>query len=64
MTQKEPFDNAQDRLAYVKEQWKCLNHCPSCGKCHILRGRDPEILYADFIEGKRSYMDITKEIRQ
>ena len=34
-----------------------------CGKCHILKGRDPETLYADYIEGKRSYMDVTLEIR-
>ena len=53
-----------ERIAYVDEQWKCLNHCPSCGKCHILKGRDPETLYADFIDGKRSYMDITLEIRK
>ena len=32
-------------------------------KCRILKGRDAEILYADYIEGKRSYMDITLEIR-
>ena len=34
-----------------------------CGKCHILKGRDPETLYADYIKGKRSYMDVTLEIR-
>ena len=34
-----------------------------CGKCHILKGRNEEQLYADYIDGKRSYMDITLEIR-
>jgi len=53
-----------ERIAFVKEQWRCLNHCPSCGKCHILKGRDPEILYADYIDGTRQYIDITKEIRR
>ncbi len=37
--------------------------CEACGKCRILKGRDAETLYADYIEGKRSYMDITLEIR-
>lgn len=41
----------------------CLNDCESCGKCRILRGRVAEVLYADYIEGKRSYMDITFDIR-
>lgn len=54
----------EQRIAYVREQWKCLNHCPSCGKCYILKGRDAEELYADYIEGTRPYIEITKEIRQ
>ena len=51
------------RLAYVLEAWKCLHDCEVCGKCRILKGRDAETLYTDYIEGKRSYMDITLEIR-
>lgn len=53
----------EERRAYVLEAWKCLHDCESCGKCHILKGRDAETLYADYIEGKRHYMDITLEIR-
>lgn len=53
----------EERLAYVQEAWKCLQDCDACGKCRILKGRDAETLYADYIEGKRSYMDITLEIR-
>ena len=53
----------EERRAYVFEAWKCLNDCEACGKCRILRGRDTETLYADYIEGKREYMDITLEIR-
>ncbi len=54
----------EERRAYVLEAWKCLNDCEACGKCRILRGRDPETLYAEYINGKRSYMDITLEIRK
>ena len=53
----------EERRTYVQEAWKCLHNCELCGKCHILRGRDAETLYADYIEGKRSYMDVTLEIR-
>ena len=53
----------EERVAYILEAWKCLHDCESCGKCRIMKGRDAEVLYADYIEGKRSYMDITLEIR-
>ncbi len=54
----------EERRAYVIDAWKCLNDCEACGKCRILKGRDPETLYADYINGKRSYMDITLELRK
>ena len=47
----------------MAEAWKCLHDCEACGKCRILRGKDAEVLYADYIEGKRSYMDVTLEVR-
>ena len=59
------IDNStkEERQAYVLEAWKCLHNCDECGKCYILKGRDVEVLYADYIEGKRNYIDITLEIR-
>ena len=57
-------DSSRDeRQEFVREAWKCLHDCEMCGKCRILKGRDAEIVYADYIEGKRTYMDITLEIR-
>lgn len=53
----------EERLEYVQDRWRCLCNCELCGKCNILRGRDAEIVYEDYIEGRRSYMDITFEIR-
>ncbi len=41
-----------------------MHNCELCGKCHILKGRNEEKLYAEYIDGKRSYMDITLEIRK
>ena len=52
-----------ERQAYVREKWECMHNCELCGKCDVLKGRSEEILYADYIDGKRSYMDITLEIR-
>ena len=57
-------DSTKDeRRAYVLEAWRCLHDCEAGGKCRVLRGVDAELLYADYIEGVRSYMDITLEIR-
>ena len=53
----------EERLNYVLKAWKCQHNCDECGKCRILKGRDAEVLYADYIEGKQSYMDVTLEIR-
>ena len=53
----------EERRAYVDEAWRCLHDCELCGKCRILKGRDAEILYTDYIDGIRSYMEITLEIR-
>ena len=48
----------EERRAYVLDAWKCLNDCEACGKCRILRGRDPETLYADYINGTREYIEL------
>ena len=53
----------EERRAFVADAWKCLHNCELCGKCHVLKGKDAETLYADYIEGKRTYMDITLQIR-
>ena len=58
------FSDREERLAFVREQWKCLHNCEICGKCHILKGRNEDVIYADYIEGKRSYEEITLNIRQ
>jgi hypothetical protein len=53
----------EERLEYVQDRWRCLCNCELCGKCNILRGRDAEIVFEEYIEGNRSYMDIIVEIR-
>ena len=54
---------SEERRAFVLDAWECLHDCESCGKCHILKGKDAETLYADYIKGLRSYMDVTLDIR-
>lgn len=53
----------EERRSYVLNAWRCLHDCEACGKCRILRGKDPETLYTDYIEGRSSYMEVTLELR-
>lgn len=53
----------EERRAYVLNAWRCLHDCEACGKCRVLRGKDPETLYADYIDGKLSYIEVTLELR-
>lgn len=54
----------EERLTYVRKTWECMHNCELCGKCHVLKGRDAETLYADYIDGRRTYLDVTLEIRK
>ena len=53
----------EERLEFIREEFKCLGNCPICGKCSFLRGREAEDLYADYIDGQRSFREITTEHR-
>lgn len=53
----------EERQTYVRNAWQCLHDCDLCGKCKILKGKEAETLYADYIEGEKSFLDITLEIR-
>ncbi len=53
----------EERLEYLRDAWKCLGNCEICGKCSVLKGRDEEKVYSDYIEGRRSYIEISMELR-
>ena len=53
----------EERRRYIREKFPCRADCDNCGLCRIYRGRDLEQVYADYIEGRRSFADIAKEYR-
>ncbi|MBR5201266.1 MAG: hypothetical protein IKW31_05910 [Alistipes sp.] len=53
----------EERLAYVQDRWRCLCNCELCGKCNMLKGRDAEIVYEEYIEGRKTYREITLTLR-
>lgn len=54
----------EERERYVREKWRCLANCEICGKCSILHGRDAEEVYRDYIDGIRTYMEVSLTMRQ
>lgn len=54
----------EERDAYVKNTLQCKSDCENCGMCKIFRGKSPEVVYADYIDGKRTFSEITMEYRQ
>lgn len=54
----------EQREQYVIDTFRCISDCDNCGACQFLKGKAAEELYADFIDGKRSFRDITLEARQ
>jgi len=53
----------EERLSFVKEEFKCIGNCRLCGNCAFLRGKEAEDLYKDYIDGIREFIEITKEHR-
>lgn len=53
----------REREEYIKTTFRCKNNCELCGLCHVFRGKDPLIVYADYIDGRNSFEEISKKIR-
>ena len=54
---------SEERRAYIEERFRCISDCDSCGICVMYRNQDPLVVYQDYIDGKRTFMDITSEYR-
>lgn len=53
----------EQRIAYIKQTFWCRSDCDSCGICQIFHGKDPLAVYADYIDGKRTFREISEEYR-
>ncbi len=49
----------EERRAYIKERFPCLSNCDLCGLCKVFHGMDAERAYADYIRGKREFLDVS-----
>lgn len=53
----------EERETYIFETFQCKGDCDYCGFCAMYRGKTPEVVYDDYIKGKRSFQEITQEYR-
>lgn len=42
----------EERLAYVRERYRCISDCDQCGLCKVFHGRDPEHALVAYIDGE------------
>ncbi len=53
----------QERETYVRELFTCRSDCDACGLCAVFKGKEPEVAYEDYIEGIRSFYEISEQYR-
>ena len=53
----------EERRQYIKNAFKCIADCDMCGLCTVLRGKDPELAYEDYIKGKRDFMAVSQDYK-
>ena len=54
---------AEERRSYIKQRYHCIADCDMCGLCTVFRGKDPEEAYQDYIEGIRSFVDVSSDLK-
>ena len=53
----------EERIDYIKNRFPCIADCDMCGLCKVFHGKDAETAYADYIQGKRSFVEVSRYFR-
>ena len=54
---------SEERRAYIKDRFPCIADCDMCGLCKVFRGKDAETAYADYINGNRSFAEVSADYK-
>ena len=54
----------EERRSYIKNRFPCIADCDMCGLCTVFHGKDAELAYEDYIMGKRSFIDVSKDYKR
>ena len=55
--------NEEQREQFIRERFMCISNCENCGICKVLRGKTPEVAFADYIKGKREFIEVQQDYR-
>lgn len=55
---------AEERRAYIKERYHCISDCDMCGLCKVFHGKDPELAFKEYIDGERSFAEVSADYRR
>lgn len=54
----------KERRDYIKNRYPCIADCDLCGLCKVFHGKDPEDAYDDYINGRRSFSEVSKDFKR
>ena len=54
----------EERRKYIKDRYPCIADCDMCGLCTVFRGKDAETVYADYIQGVRSFAEVSDDYKR
>ena len=54
----------EERRAYIKERFPCIADCDMCGLCKVFHGKDAETAYADYIQGIRTFPEVSEDYKR
>ena len=49
----------EERRRYIKERFPCIADCDMCGLCKVFRGKDAETAYKEYIDGEKSFLEVS-----
>ena len=52
----------EQREAYIKHRFRCISNCALCGNCVVLHGREADDAYAEYINGQKSFVEVSRSL--
>ena len=54
----------EERRDYIKKRFPCIADCDMCGLCKVFHGKDAQTAYADYIQGIRTFMEVSEDYKR
>lgn len=53
----------EEREKYIRDTFKCNGDCDSCGFCAMFHGKSAEVVFADYVDGKETFVEASQRYR-